>query len=221
MGFPRQEHWSGFPFPGDLPDSGIEPRSPALQSDTGRRFNLWATREGPHKREEGGKTDTETNLETKATPGKSDMAQWLWPAGGSARLFSSLLNRTRPRWRKWWRIRLPMQETWESRVRSLGREDSLEEGIAINSSILAWRILWTEEPGGLWSIGSQSRTQTTEQADTHLSYGKVPKGEVSQATSPGRLHPLLLSSQCLLLSEMPMFVCLVSHLLLFSPSFRI
>ena len=69
-----------------------------------------------------------------------------------------------------------------------------------------WRILWTEEPGGLWSIGSQSRTQTTEQADTHLSYGKVPKGEVSQATSPGRLHPLLLSSQCLLLSEMPMFV---------------
>ena len=46
-----------------------------------------------------------------------------------------------------------MQET---RVRSLGWEDSLEEGMATHSSILAWRILWTEEPGGLQSTGSQS-----------------------------------------------------------------
>ena len=38
------------------------------------------------------------------------------------------------------------------RVRYLGREDPLEEGVAIHSSILAWRTLWTEEPGGLWSI---------------------------------------------------------------------
>ena len=41
---------------------------------------------------------------------------------------------------------LAMQETW---VRSLGREDPLEKGMATHSSILAWRILWTEEPGGL------------------------------------------------------------------------
>ena len=41
------------------------------------------------------------------------------------------------------------------RVRSLGREDPLEEGMATHSSILAWRILWTENPGGLQSIGSQ------------------------------------------------------------------
>ena len=40
-------------------------------------------------------------------------------------------------------------------VRSLGREDPLEEGMATHSGILAWRIPWTEEPGGLWSIGSQ------------------------------------------------------------------
>ena len=40
-------------------------------------------------------------------------------------------------------------------VQSLGREDPLEEGIATHSSILAWRIPWTEEPGGLQSIGSQ------------------------------------------------------------------
>ena len=45
-----------------------------------------------------------------------------------------------------------MQET---QVQSLGGEDPLEEGMATHSSILAWRIPWTEEPGGLQSIGSQ------------------------------------------------------------------
>ena len=43
-------------------------------------------------------------------------------------------------------------EIW---VRSLGQEDPLEKGMAIHSSILAWRIPWTEEPGGLQSIRSQ------------------------------------------------------------------
>ena len=46
----------------------------------------------------------------------------------------------------------PMRET---RVRSLGREDPLEREMATHSSILAWRIPWTEEPGGLQSTGSQ------------------------------------------------------------------
>ena len=45
-----------------------------------------------------------------------------------------------------------MQETW---VRSLGPEDTLEQEMATHSSILAWKILWTEEPGGLQSMGSQ------------------------------------------------------------------
>ena len=45
-----------------------------------------------------------------------------------------------------------MQETW---VWSLGQEDALEEGTATHSSILAWRIPWTEEPGGLQSIWSK------------------------------------------------------------------
>ena len=44
-------------------------------------------------------------------------------------------------------------------VQSLGQEDSLEEGMATHSSSLAWRIPWTEEPGGLQSLGSQSQTQ--------------------------------------------------------------
>ena len=45
-----------------------------------------------------------------------------------------------------------MQETW---VQSLGQEDPLEEGMATHSSVLAWRIPWTEEPGRLLSMGSQ------------------------------------------------------------------
>ena len=43
----------------------------------------------------------------------------------------------------------------ETQVRSLGWEDSLEKGMATHSSISAWRIPWTEEPGGLQSKGSQ------------------------------------------------------------------
>ena len=43
----------------------------------------------------------------------------------------------------------------EMQVGSLGRDDSLEEGMATHSSTLAWRIPWTEEPGGLHSMGSQ------------------------------------------------------------------
>ena len=43
---------------------------------------------------------------------------------------------------------------WETKVPSLGWEDSLEESMAAHSSTLAWRIPWTEEPGGLQSIGS-------------------------------------------------------------------
>ena len=46
----------------------------------------------------------------------------------------------------------PVQET---RVRSLGWEDPLEKGMATRSSILAWKIPWTEEPGRLQSMGSQ------------------------------------------------------------------
>ena len=42
-----------------------------------------------------------------------------------------------------------------TQVLSLGQEDPLEEGMAIYSSILAWRIPWAEEPGGLQSMGSQ------------------------------------------------------------------
>ena len=48
-----------------------------------------------------------------------------------------------------------MLETW---VLPLGQEDPLEEGVTTHSSLLAWKILWTEEPGGLQSGVSKSRT---------------------------------------------------------------
>ena len=48
-----------------------------------------------------------------------------------------------------------MQEPQEMRVQSLGWENPLEEGMATHYSILAWRISWTQEPGGLQSLGVQ------------------------------------------------------------------
>ena len=60
-----------------------------------------------------------------------------------------------------------MQESQETRVRSLGWEDHLEEEMATHSSVLAWRIPWTEEPGGLQSMGWQSQTQLSTAVHTY------------------------------------------------------
>ena len=60
-----------------------------------------------------------------------------------------------------------MQETPEIQVQSLGQEDALEEGMATHSSILAWRIPWTEESGRLQFIGHKE-LDTTE-ATEHIS----------------------------------------------------
>ena len=49
---------------------------------------------------------------------------------------------------------------WETQVRSLGGEDPLEKRMATHSSILAWRIPWTEEPGGLQSMGLKESDMT-------------------------------------------------------------
>ena len=56
---------------------------------------------------------------------------------------------------------LAMQETQEMLVQSLGWKDPLEEEMATHSTIVPWRIPWTEEPGGLQSMGSQE-SDTTE-----------------------------------------------------------
>ena len=60
-----------------------------------------------------------------------------------------------------------MQETLDIRFQFLGGKDPLEEGMATHASILAWRIPWTEEPGGLQSIGHKE-SDTTER----LRHGK-------------------------------------------------
>ena len=59
------------------------------------------------------------------------------------------------------------QETQETWVRSLGQEDPLEKEMATHSSILAWKILWTEESGGLQSMGLQ-RVDTIERPTLSL-----------------------------------------------------
>ena len=58
---------------------------------------------------------------------------------------------------------------WETWVRSLGREDPLEKEMATHSSILAWRIPWTEELGGLQSTGHKE-SDTTERLLFHFHY---------------------------------------------------
>ena len=62
-----------------------------------------------------------------------------------------------------------MQEPQETQVQSLGQEDPLEKGMAVHSSIVAWRIPWAEEPGRLQSIGSQKvRHDRSDLALMHL-----------------------------------------------------
>ena len=62
---------------------------------------------------------------------------------------------------------------WETWVQSLGREDPLEKEMATHSSILAWRIPWSEEPGGLQFLGSQ----------------RVRDDLVTKQLLPGRIDP--------------------------------
>ena len=61
--------------------------------------------------------------------------------------------------------RLPAM--WETQVQSLGWEDPLEKEMATHSSIIAWKIPWTEEPGGLQSMGSQM-SDTNERLHFHF-----------------------------------------------------
>ena len=63
-----------------------------------------------------------------------------------------------------------LPEMLETQLRSLGREDPLEKGMAVHATVLAWRIPWTEEPGRLQSWGHKE-SDTTEQL-THITYTK-------------------------------------------------
>ena len=75
---------------------------------------------------------------------------------------------------------LPVQETQETWVWSLGQEDPLEKGMETYSSILAQRILWTEEAMGLQRVGHDWATNTvTFKVRSHWSGGPKPQGLVS------------------------------------------
>ena len=71
-----------------------------------------------------------------------------------------------------------MQETQETQVWSLGQEDPLEKEIATHSSIIAWKIPRTEEPGGLPSVESQSLTGLSASAHTHT-HTQLSKVQIS------------------------------------------
>ena len=75
-----------------------------------------------------------------------------------------------------------MQEMWETRVQwSLGQEDPLDEGMAVHSSILAWRIPWTEVPGRVQSIGLQRvKNYWSDLACTHASLNEVIRVDSKQ-----------------------------------------
>ena len=120
IGFPRQEYWSGLPFPppGDLSNPGVEPKSPASQTDS-------------------------LPLSHQESPDVFyyRVEQFLDFPGGTSGKEPTCLFRRYKRW-----------------VRFLSREDPLKEGMATYSSILAWRIPWTEEPVGYSPWGHKSQT---------------------------------------------------------------
>ena len=80
---------------------------------------------------------------------------------------------------------------WETRIQSLGREDLLEKEMATHSSILAWKIPWTEETGRLQSMGSQSWTRLSDftfflspLSETYLSSHSITKGKTPVLQAP-------------------------------------
>ena len=69
-----------------------------------------------------------------------------------------------------------LPEMWETQVRLLGREDPLEKEMATHSSSLVWKIPWTEEPGRLWSMGSQRVRHDWETSLQYCLHSDLPYG---------------------------------------------
>ena len=80
---------------------------------------------------------------------------------------------------QWWKICLPIQETQEMWVWSLGQKDPLEKEVATHSSITAWKIPRTEEPGGLYGVPkSQTQLSTHTHTHTHTHTGHLTKKNI-------------------------------------------
>ena len=120
-----------FPSPGDLPDPGIKPGSPTLQADT-------LTSEPP------GKPQYDPAIPLLGTYMDKPTIQ----NGTCTAMFISWASLVTQMVKH-----LPAMR--EIQVQSLGWEDPLEKEMATHSSILAWKIPWTKDPGRLQSMGSQ------------------------------------------------------------------
>ena len=95
---------------------------------------------------------------------------------------------------QWWRTCLPMQEIEETRVPTLCQGDPLEEELATHASILAWKILWTEESGRLQSMGLQRVGHNLVTEYAHIPY-QSPRGSYFQCYG---LVKALVLNHCLL-----------------------
>ena len=150
MGFPRQEYWHALPSPpGNLSNLVIKPKYSALAGG-------FFTTEPPGKPPTGPGT-VHNKYYPDFSPLRGPVEKMttgvIHPLSTHLPLLSEGISRIRlPRWLAGKGICLPMQETW---VRSLVQEYPREVEMATHCSILAWRIPWTEEPGGLQSMGSQ------------------------------------------------------------------
>ena len=174
MGFPRQEYRSGFPFPslGDHPDPGIEPLSPALQADSlllsyheVEDFFLCCIliifAKCPFK------SFTHLFLLGSLLFKQFIMEFIIYILGIS--IFCGLpftlgkggLNCLNTKTSQVAGILSLCLQCRTTQVQSLGWEDPLEKEMTTHSSIYAWRIPWTEEPGGVQSMG-RKETDTTE-----------------------------------------------------------
>ena len=164
MGFFRQEYWSGLPFPspGDLPNPGIKPGSPTLQADTLQSEppgkTPWRRAWQPKNKIfiQSQNTFLQINYKRKGYFTVKKLCNTMLHI---FRFYTYIHTHTHTHTHKGASLVAQMvnnppamQEAW---VQSLGQEDPLEKGMTTHSSILAWRIPWTEEPGGLQSTGSQ------------------------------------------------------------------
>ena len=131
MRFSKQEHWSGLPgpFPEDLPDPGIEAAS-LMSPALAELVSASASWEA---------RSLSTEVCWVTQPKKTGIClDQGFPAGSG--------------------VKDPPAKQ-QTPVQSLGGEDPLDREVATHSSILAWKMLWTEEPGGLQFVGLQSQTR--------------------------------------------------------------
>ena len=155
MGFFRQEFWSGltFPPPGDLPNPGIEPGSLMSPALAGRLFITEPPGEPKEPKRHNRKIP---HVATKACHSQINKffflkyIEVLTLVPVNVTSLGTTVSADVIKFQGGHCIKSAMRET---KVRSLDRDDPLEKGMATHSSIVAWRIPWTEEPGRLQSRG--------------------------------------------------------------------